>query len=63
MKMNVIGDIIEVYDDHEKKVGSVVLSRHPRHKTKPYSDGKTWFASKEEALLALLKRKRVNIKF
>ena len=62
MRLNVIGDIIEVFDQYDKKIGSVVLSRHPRHRNKPYSDGKTWFASKEEALLALLKRKRINIK-
>lgn len=62
MRLNVIGDIIEVYDDHEKKIGSVVLSRHPRHSNKPYSDGKKWHSKKEEALLALITRKRVNVK-
>lgn len=62
MRLEVNGDIISVFDDHDKKVGAVVLSRHPRHRSKPYSDGKTWYASRDEALLALLKRKRVNIK-
>lgn len=27
MRLNVTGDIIEVFDDHDKKAGSVVLSR------------------------------------
>ena len=62
MRLEVNGDIISVFDDRDKKVGAVVLSRHPRHQNKPYSDGKTWYASRDEALLALLKRKRVNIK-
>lgn len=62
MRLNVIGDIIEVYDDHEKKAGSVVLSRHPRHRNKPYSDGKQWHSTKEEALIALIRRKRINVK-
>lgn len=34
MKLNVIGDIIEVYDDYGKKAGTVVLSRHPATVTK-----------------------------
>jgi len=62
MKLNVVGNIIEVYDDYGKKAGSVVLSRHPRHRNKPYSDGKNWYESKELALLALITRKRINVK-
>lgn len=60
MEIKVIGDIIEVYDSYGKKAGSVVLSRHPRHRNKPYSDGKAWFSTKEEALLSLIKRKRLS---
>lgn len=62
MKLNVVGDIIEVYDDYGKKAGSVCLSRHPRHRNKPYSDGKTWHKTKELALLSLITRKRLNVK-
>ncbi|MFX4310376.1 hypothetical protein F8O53_00240 [Enterobacter sp. 63] len=62
MRLNVIGDIIEVFDDYGKKAGSVVLSRHPRHRNKPYSDGKGWHTTKEQALLALITRKRLNVK-
>ena len=62
MHLNVVGDIIEVFDDHGKKVGAVTLSRHPFHALKPYSDGREWHQTKEEALLSLIKRKRVNVK-
>lgn len=62
MRLNVIGDIIELFDDHDKKAGSVVLSRQPARRSKPYSDGKAWFSTKEEALLNLIKRKRLNVK-
>lgn len=27
MRLNVTGDIIEVFDDHDKKAGGIVLSR------------------------------------
>lgn len=64
MRLNCIagGLITEVYDDHDKKVGAVTMSKHPRHSKKPYSDGKEWHTTYQEALLSLLKRKKVNIK-
>lgn len=62
MELKVEGDIILVFDDYGKKAGSVVLSRHPRHRNKPYSDGKGWYSTKEQALLALITRKRLNVK-
>lgn len=62
MHLNVVGDIIEVFDDYGKKVGAVTLSRHPFHSLKPYSDGREWHQTKEAAIIALLKRKRVNVK-
>ncbi|GAB1678065.1 hypothetical protein JNE12002_33020 [Escherichia coli] len=56
------GLITEVFDDHDRKVGAVTMSKHPRHINKPFSDGKTWHTTYNEALLSLLTRKRVNIK-
>lgn len=56
------GLITEVYDDRTRKVGAVTMSKHPRHINKPFSDGKEWYRTHNEALLSLLKRKRVNIK-
>lgn len=64
MRLNCIagGLITEVYDDHNKKVGAVTMSKHPRHALCPFSDGKEWHSTYNEALLSLLKRKRINIK-
>ncbi len=64
MRFHIIcgGLITEVYDDHEKKVGSVSMSKQQKHATKPFSDGKNFYPSFNEALIALLKRKRVNIR-
>lgn len=56
------GLITEVFDDHNRKVGAVTMSKHPRHINKPFSDGKKWHTTYNEALLSLLTRKRVNIK-
>ncbi|EBR9890581.1 hypothetical protein DS710_18900 [Salmonella enterica subsp. enterica serovar Kedougou] len=63
MRLNIIagGLITEVYDDHDKKVGSVSMSKQERHRNKPYTDGKQFYASFNEALLALRTRKKVNI--
>lgn len=56
------GLITEVFDDHDRKVVAVTMSKHPLHINKPFSDGKTWHTTYNEALLNLLTRKRVNIK-
>ena len=56
------GLITEVFDDHDRKVGAVTMSKHPRHINKPFSDGNKWHTTYIEALLSLLTRKRVNIK-
>ncbi len=56
------GLITEVFDDHDRKVGAVTMSKQPRHINKPFSDGKKWHTTYNEALLSLLTRKRVNIK-
>ncbi len=56
------GLITEVFDDHDRKVGAVTMSKHPRHINKPFSDGNKWHTTYNEALLSLLTRKRVNIK-
>ncbi|EDZ02025.1 hypothetical protein SeV_A1398 [Salmonella enterica subsp. enterica serovar Virchow str. SL491] len=37
------------------------MSKQERHRNKPYTDGKQFYASFNEALLALLTRKKVNI--
>lgn len=53
------GMIIEVYDQYGKKRGAVTMSRHPDRAKKPFSDGKTWHKTKEEALLSIMKRERI----
>ncbi|CAD6002608.1 hypothetical protein FHD35_02445 [Escherichia coli] len=55
------GLITEVYDDRNCKVGAVTMSKHPRHVNKPFSDGKTWHSTYNEALLSLITRKRISI--
>lgn len=64
MRLNCIagGLITEVYDEHDKKVGAVTMSKHPHRALKPFSDGKEWHPTYQAALLSLLKRKKVNIK-
>ncbi|MDA8518978.1 hypothetical protein [Citrobacter sp. Igbk 16] len=64
MRLNIIcgGLITEVFNEHEEKVGSVSMSKERRHQHKPFSDGKEFHETFNDALLALLKRKRVNIR-
>lgn len=64
MRLNIIagGLITEVYDDHNKKVVSVSMSKEPKRRNKPYSCGTQFHATFNEALIALLKRKKVNIR-
>jgi len=50
MRFHIIcgGLITEVYDDYEKKVGSVAMSKQSKHATKPFSDGKNFYPSFNE---------------
>ena len=53
------GMTVEVYDQYGKKRGAATMSKHPRHSSKPFSDGRTWHKTLNDAVLSIMKRERI----